>query len=141
MEGFRDILQFKGYAANESGDIYSHPKNVGKYANRNKNGMILKQTLWHGRKIVRVFSKSQFVHRMVAMAFIPNPENKPFVNHKDGNPLNNHISNLEWCTNQENIIHAYANGLMNISERMRENSRYWGKRNNHFALESKKQVQ
>ena len=54
-----------------------------------------------------------YVHHLVAGAFIPNPMNKPFINHKDGNKLNNDISNLEWVTASENTQHAYESGLMN----------------------------
>lgn len=54
------------------------------------------------------------IHQLVAEAFIPNPENKPFVNHKDLNKLNNHADNLEWVTHSENMKHAYSHGV-NVS--------------------------
>ena len=56
-------------------------------------------------------SKHISIHRIIAKAFIPNPENKPDINHIDGNPLNNNIHNLEWVTPSENAIHAFENGL------------------------------
>lgn len=69
-------------------------KGYKKYMLRNKNGY-----------------RNILAHRLVAQAFIPNPDNKPFINHIDGNPSNNNVFNLEWCTAKENAQHAIRTGL------------------------------
>lgn len=64
-------------------------------------------TLWHNGK-----QKKYSVHRLVAMAFLDNPNDYPQVNHIDGNKLNNRLENLEWCSQEMNIRHAFDNGLV-----------------------------
>lgn len=63
--------------------------------------------LWKDNK-----GKTASVHRLVALAFIPNPNNKPNVNHKDSDRTNPHKDNLEWATQSENILHGYEHGFM-----------------------------
>lgn len=93
------------YYVDDIGNIYSQ-----------RTGKILKPHLGNKGYLILTLSnkgvrKTAIVHRVVAMARIQNPKNLAQVNHKDGNKLNNHVSNLEWCTGHENIQHAYKTGL------------------------------
>lgn len=72
-----------------------------------------------GRKGINIVFR---VHRELAIAFIPNPENKPCANHIDGNKLNNSLDNLEWCTHSENSIHAVKLGLCDFDSIRGENN-------------------
>lgn len=98
------IKGFSNYNINTEGKVF------------NKNGREIKQTVnRNGYPMVKLcdngYEKNCSVHRLVAETFIPNPENKQTVNHKDGNKLNNQIDNLEWSTYSENEKHAYDHNL------------------------------
>ena len=97
-------LSLSDYSITENGEIIN--KRNGKKVKPQPNGK--------GYLRVSIGGKLQFVHRLVAEKYIPNPENKPQVNHKDGNKLNNSVDNLEWVTNMENRQHAVKN-LLHLS--------------------------
>jgi len=86
--------------------------------NKTGEARLMKLTVSNGGYHVVTFgtkTRKQFkVHRLVATMFIENPGNKETVNHKDGNKLNNSVSNLEWMTSGENLKHAHETGLINI---------------------------
>jgi hypothetical protein len=60
------------------------------------------------------------IHRLIALTFVENPDKKETVNHIDCNKLNNHVSNLEWMTNQENMRHAFDNGMYQDRDKIRK---------------------
>ena len=101
---FEEIAGFDGmYLINNVGDVYS--KKVGRF---------LKGNMRKGYRGVKLGDTWYSVHRLVAQTFIPNPNNLPQVNHKNGNKLDNSVNNLEWCSLSYNIKHAYENNLCNF---------------------------
>lgn len=117
-EIWKDIEGYEGiYQVSNLGRIKSFiGYNGHEYVDRVK---ILKQSnTTTGYKKVELtknkLKKSHKVHRLVAFAFIPNPNHKPNINHKDGNPVNNKVENLEWCTQKENVQHAVDTGLRGV---------------------------
>lgn len=107
-EEWRDVVGYEGlYQVSNLGRVKSF--------HRGKVHLLKYQLDSQGYVIVTLcrngHQKRAKVHILIAQAFIPNPENKPFINHIDGNKANPHISNLEWVTQSENMLHAFRIGL------------------------------
>lgn len=107
------------YGATIDGRVYSfNYRRTGKvvelaqssrYDKRRFNDTMYRRAkMWHIAKKIPTA-----IHRLIALTFIPNPDNLPQVNHKDGDKGNNHASNLEWCSVKQNMMHAEASGLAN----------------------------
>lgn len=107
MEIFKDIVKFENKY---------QISNTGKVRNK-KTGLILKPKYnqkgyqYVNLSVSKTKSIKWYIHRLVGFHFIPNPGNKPQINHIDGNPSNNMVENLEWVTNTENQYHAVLNNL------------------------------
>ena len=105
-EIWKDIQGYEGlYQVSNLGRVKSLRRDKILAPKKNWDGYLRIQ-LWRNNKNVFVS-----IHRLVAQAFIDNLENKPFINHKDGDKQNNYVENLEWCTQKENIYHAQKMGL------------------------------
>lgn len=94
------------YIVSDDGDVVNAKTNYTLAKTLTKKGYQKVGIVMNGK----IYNRT--IHRLVAKAFIPNPEGKLTVNHKDGDKHNNHVSNLEWMTNRENIHHAWENGLV-----------------------------
>lgn len=104
---WKEIKGFENYQISNTGLIRNEEKILSPFDN---NGYDRIQLVNGDKK------QKKLIHRLVAEHFIPNPENKPQVNHKDLNTKNNNVDNLEWVTNQENVQHA----IENIPERRKQ---------------------
>lgn len=110
-ENWKKIPDLPYYISKE-GNVLRDPES--RYAPKN-GGYIKPYVNNKGYLCINLYKNSKVhkfqIHRLLAMAFIPNPNNLDIINHIDGNPLNNELSNLEWCTQSHNIKHAWDTGL------------------------------
>jgi len=115
IEEWKDISEFEGYEVSNFGNIRSINRTCVGRPGVTKGKLLKPFINRRGYLEVNLFENSKstpkIIHRLVAKAFIPNLENKPQVNHIDGNKLNNRVDNLEWMSNSENQKHAYSLGL------------------------------
>jgi DNA-binding transcriptional regulator YiaG len=133
---FIDIPGYEGlYEINRKGEIWSNYKK-GKILipQPDKDGYL---TLTFCKNKKRFGVK---IHRLVAQIFIPNPDNLPQVNHKDGNKENNWDWNLEWATNSSNQKHAYTTGLKSPNDNQKRAASKNGRLSRKFDAETVKSI-
>ena len=103
-ETWKPIEGYEGlYEISNLGNIYCTKRKITRFLQISKNGYLRVSLSKEGHKT------TYLVHRLVAEAFIPNPDNLPQVNHKDENKINNHVDNLEWCTAIYNLNYGNRN--------------------------------
>lgn len=106
-EVWKEVEGFEGlYWISNFGKVRNHKRGIQFGWEHNKFGY-RKVRLYKDGK-----TKDIYLHRLVALAFIDNPSNKPDVNHLDNDPSNNHVDNLEWCTHSENMQYASKQGRL-----------------------------
>lgn len=107
QEIWKDVVGYEGlYQVSNLGKVYSLISNKIIAFSKKPKGYLIVHLYKNG------VDKSKHIHRLVAEAFIPNPNNYPEVNHLDGIKTNNCIDNLEWCTKKQNMEHASKNNLV-----------------------------
>ena len=100
------IKGYENYLISKQGDVYSVSSKINRKLIMNRGTGYLQVSLWKNN-----IQKTMQVHRLVAIHYIPNPKNKPQVNHINGIKTDNRVENLEWVTDSENKFHAYSEGL------------------------------
>jgi len=110
MEIWKSVLEFENYyVISNTGALRSlHHRNLGKVLKTR----IDRANYYTVRLTKKMKTCTKYIHRLLAENFIPNPDGKSFVNHINGNQLDNRLCNLEWSTHSENIKHAYDTGLI-----------------------------
>lgn len=116
-----DKSEYTEWYINKEGNLYSKCS-----YNKESSVKVKKQSFnkKRGYFYVRTANGNYLVHRLVAKFYVKNKENKLYVNHKDGNKLNNSYKNLEWCTAKENINHAIKNGLIRLPQKNEGHIKY-----------------
>lgn len=105
----KQLDDFSKYVIYDDGRIWSLSKKCFMAPSLTLDGY--PQSVFVTPRAANGYRKSIKMHRLIAEAFVPNPNGYKEVNHKDGNKLNNHWTNLEWCTRSENIRHCHRLGL------------------------------
>lgn len=132
-DNYRKVVGYDDYYVTNDGRVWT---------NKRKNGIerFMKQRNMDGYMHVVLYKDGKYknccVHRLVAQAYIPNPDNKPYINHIDGNRANNNVSNLEWCTQKENVLHSInVLGKWSNSENQRKLASELGKSLRKLTME------
>ena len=117
------------YSIDIHGTVFSHNR----YNNNSTVKPLVSTKDSRGYYTIALINRTKHIHRLVATTYIPMEEGRGYVNHKDGNKLNNHVDNLEWVTPKENSQHAWSTGLSKPSDIQKKVASAQGKLNKTFT--------
>ena len=137
MEIWKDVVSYEGFY---------EVSNLGRIRNKRTKNLLTSYINEHGYCVIGLYNRKSSktvhyrVHRLVAYAFIGNPDKKRTVNHADGNKQNNCVENLEWATHKENLEHARRMGLIVCTEKQRNAAKRNIWRNKLLSNNNRKKV-